>query len=104
MKRKTCCSLDTLKRHLPCLNWIPHYQVEDLVGDVISGITVGILVIPQAIAYGFLSGLGPHVILFESVIMIVDITVCSLFNSMVYIQLIWEVLFIAFLEAPKISP
>ncbi|XP_043203128.1 sodium-independent sulfate anion transporter-like isoform X2 [Amphibalanus amphitrite] len=51
------CSKETLYGTLPILTWGPKYTREDLLGDVIAGLTVGLTVIPQGIAYGILAGL-----------------------------------------------
>ncbi|KAJ3324359.1 hypothetical protein HDU76_013439 [Blyttiomyces sp. JEL0837] len=39
------------KELFPIADWLPRYNVQWLVGDLIAGITVGMVVIPQAIAY-----------------------------------------------------
>ncbi|KAL7637611.1 UNVERIFIED_CONTAM: hypothetical protein RMT77_012340 [Armadillidium vulgare] len=54
------CSMKTLKKKLPCLNWIPEYDLSCLVGDCIAGLTVSLLIIPQALAYGLVAGLPPN--------------------------------------------
>ncbi|KAF0297558.1 Sodium-independent sulfate anion transporter [Amphibalanus amphitrite] len=57
---------DTLYSTLPILSWAPRYNRQDLVGDVIAGLTVGLTVIPQAIAYATLAGLPPNYGLYSS--------------------------------------
>lgn len=37
------------------------YSTDDLVGDLVAGITVGLTVIPQALAYAGIAGLDPAV-------------------------------------------
>lgn len=37
------------------------YSSEDVVGDLVAGITVGLTVIPQALAYAGIAGLDPAV-------------------------------------------
>ena len=32
---------------LPCLDWLPRYNVTWLLGDLVAGITVGCVVVPQ---------------------------------------------------------
>lgn len=38
-------------KRIPIFNWLPKYTTEDAIGDAIAGITVGLTVIPQALAY-----------------------------------------------------
>lgn len=46
----------------PVLKWFPQYKVkDDLMGDIISGITVAVMHIPQGMAYGLLAGVDPIV-------------------------------------------
>lgn len=46
----------------PVLRWLPAYQChKDLMGDIISGITVAVMHIPQGMAYGLLAGVDPIV-------------------------------------------
>lgn len=47
------------KRFLPILNWLPNYQKSWLSGDLSAGLTVGIMLIPQGMAYAMLAGLEP---------------------------------------------
>ncbi|XP_077117257.1 sulfate transporter-like [Ranitomeya variabilis] len=44
----------------PVLTWLPRYKVKEyLPGDIVSGIIVGIVTIPQAIAYSLLASQDP---------------------------------------------
>lgn len=44
------------------LRWLPTYSIKDsLAGDLIAGLTVAIMHIPQGMAYGLLAGLDPIV-------------------------------------------
>lgn len=54
------CSLRTVKKKLPIFDWLPKYNVETGVADLIAGITVGLTVIPQGIAYALVAGLPPQ--------------------------------------------
>lgn len=47
-------------KRLPILNWLSKYSVDDAIGDLIAGITVGLTVIPQALAYAGIAGLPPQ--------------------------------------------
>lgn len=49
----------TLKKFLPILKWLPRYRKSDLPGDLSAGLTVGIMLIPQGMAYAMLAGLEP---------------------------------------------
>ena len=48
-----------IKKIIPILEWLPNYEKSFLKGDLIAGITVGIILIPQGIAYALISGLPP---------------------------------------------
>ncbi len=48
-----------LKRLIPILEWLPNYKKAHLRGDVLAGLTVGIVLIPQGIAYALIAGLPP---------------------------------------------
>ncbi|XP_010571955.1 PREDICTED: solute carrier family 26 member 6 [Haliaeetus leucocephalus] len=68
---KTRCSVSTAKsllfRFLPFLRWIPRYPVKDwLLGDIVSGFSVGIMHLPQGLAYALLAGLPPVTGLYSS--------------------------------------
>ena len=41
------------------LTWLPKYKKEDLKGDIFAGLTVGVLLIPQGMAYAIIAGLPP---------------------------------------------
>lgn len=48
-----------LKAFFPILDWLPQYKKKHLSGDLSAGITVGIMLIPQGMAYAMLAGLPP---------------------------------------------
>ena len=48
-----------LKSIMPILNWLPNYKRSWLKGDIEAGLTVGIMLIPQGIAYAMIAGLPP---------------------------------------------
>ncbi|CAM9353025.1 unnamed protein product [Bubo scandiacus] len=69
--RKTRCSASTAKsllfQFLPFLHWLPRYPVKDwLLGDIASGFSVGIMHLPQGLAYALLAGLPPVTGLYSS--------------------------------------
>ncbi len=59
-------SLCFAKSLFPCLNWLPRYNWRWLLGDSIAGLTVGLVVIPQAMAYALLATLPPDFGLYTS--------------------------------------
>ncbi|XP_031554144.1 sodium-independent sulfate anion transporter-like isoform X1 [Actinia tenebrosa] len=48
-----------IKTILPITQWLPRYTCHNLQCDMIAGITVGLMVIPQGIAYATIAGLEP---------------------------------------------
>ncbi|MBT8237755.1 MAG: solute carrier family 26 protein [Croceitalea sp.] len=48
-----------LKRYFPILDWLPKYKSAYLSGDIAAGFTVGIMLIPQGMAYALIAGLPP---------------------------------------------
>ncbi|CAG9785891.1 unnamed protein product [Diatraea saccharalis] len=56
----------TLNKRLPVTAWLPQYNMEKAVGDLIAGITVGLTVIPQSLAYSNIAGLPPQYGLYGS--------------------------------------
>ncbi|MGB5237706.1 MAG: solute carrier family 26 protein [Flavobacteriaceae bacterium] len=48
-----------LKKFLPILQWLPGYKKEYISGDISAGITVGIMLVPQGMAYAMIAGLPP---------------------------------------------
>ncbi|XP_030758752.1 sodium-independent sulfate anion transporter-like isoform X2 [Sitophilus oryzae] len=50
------CTKKTLYKRLPILTWLPKYDRQCAIGDLLAGITVGLMVIPQALAYSGIAG------------------------------------------------
>ena len=57
-----------LKRYLPILKWLPTYKRSYLSGDISAGLTVGIMLIPQGMAYAMIAGLPPVFGLYASLV------------------------------------
>lgn len=69
------CAVKKLKKHLSCtpakakdllvdlfpiIRWFPKYKWKKwILGDIMSGLVVGILIVPQSIAYSLLAGQDP---------------------------------------------
>ncbi len=64
-------TLPRLSRWVPAVDWLQHYQRRDLRGDLIAGITVAMMLIPQAMSYALLAGLPPYIGLYASVLPLV---------------------------------
>lgn len=48
-----------LSRFIPALEWAPKYDRSNLSGDLNAGLTVGVMLIPQGLAYALIAGLPP---------------------------------------------
>ncbi|WP_020533944.1 SulP family inorganic anion transporter [Flexithrix dorotheae] len=48
-----------IKKYIPILEWLPGYKKQDLPGDISAGLTVGVMLIPQGMAYAIVAGLPP---------------------------------------------
>lgn len=57
-----------IKRYLPFLDWLVHYRRVDLSGDLMAGLIVAIMLVPQGMAYAMLAGLPPQVGLYASIV------------------------------------
>lgn len=57
-----------MKQFFPILNWLPNYQKQWLSGDIFAGLTVGVMLIPQGMAYALIAGLPPVYGLYASVV------------------------------------
>ncbi|XP_030746086.1 sodium-independent sulfate anion transporter-like [Sitophilus oryzae] len=49
-----------LQKRLHFLQWLPKYSKKDILADFVAGITVGMTMIPQSVAYAGLAGLKPQ--------------------------------------------
>ncbi|KAG2461063.1 S2611 protein, partial [Polypterus senegalus] len=62
----SCCSYAAVRKRLPILNWLPQYSLQWLKLDLIAGLTVGLTVVPQALAYAEVAGLPVQYGLYSS--------------------------------------
>jgi sulfate permease, SulP family len=63
--------LARVRRVLPIAEWLPAYRRHDLPGDLIAGVIVTVMLVPQSLAYAMLAGLPPEVGLYASVLPLV---------------------------------
>ncbi|XP_015775140.1 PREDICTED: pendrin-like isoform X2 [Acropora digitifera] len=62
-----CCQF--LFRLMPILSWLPKYSIKkDLLADITGGVTVGIMHIPQGLAFAMLASLPPVTGLYTALI------------------------------------
>jgi sulfate permease, SulP family len=65
----------SMKPVQPLLRWLPdwllHYRREKFSGDLIAGMIVTVMLIPQSLAYALLAGLPPQVGLYASILPLV---------------------------------
>lgn len=64
LKKHCSCTPEKAKSKIlgfaPIVTWLPRYQLREwLLGDVMSGVIVGILLVPQSIAYSLLASQDP---------------------------------------------
>lgn len=60
--------MNKLSQWMPIFQWLPNYQPQYMRGDVIAGLTVAMMLIPQAMSYAMLAGLPPIVGLYASIL------------------------------------
>lgn len=60
--------MNWINRLFPMTLWLRQYQTDDLKGDFFAGITVGIMLIPQGMAYALIAGLPPVYGLYASIV------------------------------------
>lgn len=58
----------TFSRYLPSAGWLASYQSSWLRGDIVAGLTVGVMLIPQGMAYAMVAGMPPIYGLYSSLI------------------------------------
>lgn len=59
-KTKTARCRRFLRRRVPILTWLPNYSADKAISDFIAGVTVGLTLMPQGLAYATLAGLEPQ--------------------------------------------
>ena len=67
-----------LQQILPIAGWLPKYSKKEWKGDLSAGLTVGVMLIPQGMAYAMIAGLPPIYGLYASTI---PILIYALFGT-----------------------
>ena len=57
---------------LPMMEWASHYRRDDLRADLIAGVVVLFITVPQVIAYAFLAGLPPEAGLYAALLALIS--------------------------------
>ena len=57
-----------VKNFIPMLDWVKNYRGTEFKGDLSAGLTVGVMLIPQGMAYAMIAGLPPIYGLYASTI------------------------------------
>lgn len=65
-RARRSCTRKLLYKRVPILGWLPQYTLSAAISDMVAGVTVGLTVIPQAIAYSNVAGLPPRYGLYSS--------------------------------------
>lgn len=60
--------MNNIRTFIPIFGWLPKYKRSYFRGDLLAGLTVGVMLIPQGMAYGLLAGLPPIYGLYASII------------------------------------
>lgn len=55
-----------LRRRVPILRWLPRYDRVSALADLVAGITLGLTLVPQSIAYASLANLPVQYGLYSS--------------------------------------
>ena len=71
-------ALQRARSFLPFLSWPAQWRAAGVRDDVVAGLTVALVMIPQALAYAKLAGLPPHIGLYAA---LVPAVVAALFGS-----------------------
>lgn len=57
-----------IRRYIPIFGWLASYKREYVSGDLSSGVVVGVLLIPQGMAYAMIAGLPPVYGLYAAIV------------------------------------
>ncbi|HLT16136.1 MAG TPA: SulP family inorganic anion transporter, partial [Acidimicrobiales bacterium] len=61
-------SVHPVARWLPIVGWLDRYRRDDLGGDLVAGLTVAAMLVPQGMAYALLAGMPPQAGLYAATV------------------------------------
>ncbi len=73
---------ERISRHLPIVRWSRDYPRAHLRGDVVAGLTVAVMLVPQGMAYANLAGMPPVTGLYAAIVGIVAYAVLGTSGSL----------------------
>lgn len=85
---------------MPILSWLTQYRKGWLKDDLIAGLTVGVMLIPQGMAYALIAGLPPEYGLYASVVPLIIYAILGTSRHLA----VGPVALIALLVASAVSP
>lgn len=57
---RSCWGYSWISKRIPITKWIFEYKRGDIFYDIIAGLTVAAMAIPQSLAHASVAGLSPH--------------------------------------------
>ena len=76
--------LSTLLAAVPIVGSLRGYNRESMVSDLIAGLVVSMMLIPQSLAYALLAGVPPEVGLYASILPLVAYAIFDFISSIRY--------------------
>ncbi|MGI9615444.1 MAG: SulP family inorganic anion transporter [Acidimicrobiales bacterium] len=92
--------MEILAKLVPILNWAPGYDRRDVRSDLAAGLTVGAMLVPQAMAYALLAGLPPEIGLYAAT---VPVVIYALFGTSRQLA-VGPVAIVSLLSASALAP
>ncbi len=71
MDNKIEQTMTGFERWVPAIQWLKVYNRKDFTSDIIAGLVVSIMMVPQGLAYALLAGLPPEMGLYASILPII---------------------------------
>lgn len=60
--------MNAFERWIPAIQWLKTYNRKDFNSDIVAGLVVSIMMVPQSLAYALLAGLPPEMGLYASIL------------------------------------